>query len=201
MSALGWTFAVVIVLSIMLGISAFLYIIFRGNTTPPAIPPPAEKNYDPSIPQPVDKLLLLGLPPGNGSPWCIGTYYAMRFVDPKTGNYGLMGPWNPDAVIASPTTPPSSPLPPGGTCGGVVAKIGLNPSSNQSQYYAFNSPYSVNIHRQTGTLDTTKDGDIVGVISPVAFGVGPTTYNYGYIDVDNPATNTNCPKDNNGCPQ
>lgn len=119
-----------------------------------------------------------------GNPWCVPTWYALRYVRAATGGYGPLSPWT-TAPVQAGTTATAGACPPGGcwfqsaqsapraggvppgpaTCSFNTPTIGVV----QPLAHAPQDGVWVNVHRQSGALDPTQEGDIVGFLLPSAY--------------------------------
>ena len=126
-----------------------------------------EKLYDDSMPSPITSLKLSSFnASASFAPWCIPSFYAIRFVD-TDGNYGDLSEWY-GPVVAS-----SSVLP--GQCSANVPLLTVIDKDDPSL-----SKYYTNVHRQDNILDENSEGAIVGML-----------YGEVYSFIDDPATNPN----------
>ena len=126
-----------------------------------------ESQFDSSIPTPVTTLKLDSFNMVTGyAPWCIPSFYAIRFID-QDGNYGGMSDWF-GPIVAGKSTKQ-------GGCMANLPYLKLDDASdpNIGKYYA-------NVHRQDGTLDKDSDGTVMGML-----------YSKVNTFIDSPATGPN----------
>ena len=115
-----------------------------------------------------------------GAPWCVPTWYALRYVDSATGEYGPLSAWTRSPVVAGSTlTAQACPhgkcyfsdngvvTPPGpGTCTFSTPVVGV---VEALQYSPETDGVWVNVHRQSTTLDPSSEGTIVGYLLPQSY--------------------------------
>lgn len=126
-----------------------------------------EKLYDDSMPSPITSLKLNSFnASASFAPWCMPSFYAIRFVD-EEGNYGDLSEWYGPVVASSSVVP--------GGCSANVPLLSVIDKSdpNLSKYYT-------NVHRQDNVLDENSEGTIMGML-----------YSDIYSFIDDPATNPN----------
>lgn len=126
-----------------------------------------EKTNDDSMPTPSGSLKLLNFDYNyQYPPWCIPSFYAIRYVDDE-GNFGELSQWF-GPVVSQPTATP------GGCWANIPNLIAQDlQDPNLGKYYA-------NVHRQDTTLDESSDGRIVGMLE-----------NVSYQFIDDPKSNPN----------
>lgn len=126
-----------------------------------------EKLYDDSMPSPITSLKLISFnASASFAPWCIPSFYAIRFVD-TAGNYGNLSQWYGPVVAGSAVIP--------GGCSANVPLLSVidKDDPNLNKYY-------VNVHRQDNILNENSEGTIVGML-----------YGEIYSFIDDPSTNPN----------
>ena len=126
-----------------------------------------ENQFDENIPTPLSSLVLNSFSASyDYAPWCIPSFYAIRFVD-TNGNYGPLSGWYGPIVASSSTNP--------GGCGANIPYFRIQDATdpNIKKYY-------VNVHRQDKELDETNDGMIIGMV-----------YKDLNTFIDDPSTNPN----------
>ena len=151
-----------------------------------------EKYSDPSIPTPSQNLQPylseFIYAEGEGAPFCAPVWYAFRYVRNSDGGYSTMGPWS-GAVYSgsenlpwypgfSPSGTPAAPSgtsfsAPSGTCNANQPTVILtSPINSPGGQFDSLSGYSLNVHRQIGSIDAngnvtgfdpSSEGDVVGV--------------------------------------
>lgn len=94
----------------------------------------------------------------NKNPWCHKTWYAIRLVNTKTGEYGPMSDWMSSPVYAGMTKD---------TCTYNSVTIGTDEVTTKDIDL---SNYGINLHRQVDSLFPASDGAIVGMLLPSANG-------------------------------
>jgi hypothetical protein len=130
-----------------------------------------ETELDLSIPKPQQKLYLGDFsydPNLQGGPICSPMYYAFRYVRESDGKYGPLSNWTTVPVQSGATNLPC-------VSNSVTCQTGKATCNNnrpvivtvESLDYAMSDGYILNLHRQIGTLDTTNEGDIVGMLLAV----------------------------------
>lgn len=126
-----------------------------------------ESTTDDSMPNPTGSLKLLNFDYNSEfPPWCIPSFYAIRYVD-KEGNYGQLSSWF-GPVVSEPTANPGGCF---ANLPNLVAQDLQDP--NLDKYY-------INVHRQDLNLNETSEGRVVGMLEPIT---------YGFID--DPSSNPN----------
>jgi hypothetical protein len=174
-----WLIVLGILILALIGVGVFVYV--SGKTT--SIPPCpqgwdestgchyVQENYaDASIATPNTPLYIGDFennPSDPGPALCEPMWYAIRYVRQSDGGYGPLGAWTTIPVQAGATT---LPCPPSG-CGTNVAIGPASCNANRAVMgttsplqYSIIDGYWANVHRQTGTFDSTSEGDIVGVL-------------------------------------
>ena len=100
------------------------------------------------------------------APWCIPSYYAIRYVDNK-GNYGEFSDWM-GPVVAGINAVPDG-------CNANTPTFTVTSKSDSNL-----NKYTVNIHRQDGEWNKKSEGEIVGMLYPKILEF-----------IDDPSTNPN----------
>ena len=178
-----------IVLGIIIVIAIIITIILVvHHFEPPHKPfsPPPEKYLDTSISTPTQQLYLSNFqynPNLNTYPWCVPTWYAIRYVRVSDGGYSQLGPWTP---TTSPVQSGNTSLPCYDTTNDgytnnctfttINNSILVNPDTcNFNQVtigtpspltYSIEQGYYANIHRQSGTFNPDSQGMIIGILTP-----------------------------------
>lgn len=160
----NWTWiillGVMVVSLIIFGI--WVYFITQPSSQKKGSVIPHEKIYDPSIKTPTNTMILgmFTINPQDSYPWCLGTWYAIRYVRKTDGGYGKLGPWTKNPVISGEGQKF------GDTCKFNQVFMGL-PVGTKLDYEIitdFNN-WSANVHRQTGKFDPTSEGMVVGFLT------------------------------------
>lgn len=103
----------------------------------------------------------------NGRPWCQPTWYAIRYVNMNTGEYGPLSEWTQKPISAG-----ASDFPCKSSCKFPVGQQSCKfnhitlASDENVPGGQWGNPYVVNIHQQTGTFNGESDGDIIGWMTP-----------------------------------
>ena len=118
--------------------------------------------------------------------WCVPTYYAHRPVEVSSGKYGDLSPWSLFPVVSSPNVRSPNVEIGDKACVTSVVVIGF-----QAKIDTTVKDIVYNVHRQVGSLDSESDGEIIGVLNPVAIKIktgseNTITYNSVIYDSRNP---------------
>ena len=140
---------------------------------------------------------------GEGAPFCSPVWYSFRYVRNSDGGYSNLGVWSEAIYSGSPNQPWPPGVPqgtPSATCGAnqpTIVLLGPINSPAGSTSPDTLSGYSLNVHRQIGSIDSTGasigfdplgEGDIVGVFQVYPGQNGATAT---FIDaVFNPSPNS-----------
>ena len=155
-----------------------------------------EIKYDPSIAKPKNPLYLLKFEYSKeiGPPVCLPMWYAYRYVDSKTGNYGSMSEWTTSPISAGGK---NLPTPPGctieETCEFNMPVIGVIEKLEND----LTSGIWANVHRYVGDTDQSplsskemeEKSTIIGMLVPFSSGCDGK---YAWFDTDNPCKNEDC---------
>ncbi len=159
-------------LILMLVIGGAIWWFLIRTPAPPKCTPPSdnltclttgnlaaiEDKFDSKIPTPSTTLKVTNFGAAGGAPWCISTYYALRYVD-GSGKFGDLGDWSSEVIATKKSSP--------GGCEANLPK--LEPKKSVL------SGYNINIHRQQDKLNKSDEGEIIGMLSDNFF-----------IDANNP---------------
>jgi len=162
---------------------------------------PSPRYFDGTIKTPRNKLYLAYFKHDpfvkNIDRMCRKMWYSYRFVRNTDGGYGVMSPWTEGPIYAGSTN-----LPCKGTCDKKYVDMGRkscdanHPIIGTVEDLEYDFPiddYYPVVYRQLDTLDTSKEGDIVGILLPSAsFGL-----KYMYDEQNNPNEDDKTCK---GCP-
>jgi len=141
-----------------------------------------ELTLDKTLQTPIEPLFLSRFTssPTLGQPWGANVWYKYKYVNSKTGGYGLSSPWTKTPISAGSTNLPCQ----GGNCSGVqyIGKDSCKSNSARlninSIAYPIGSDNYINVHRYVSPLSSlTPPGDkdngkIVGMIIPSGTGGG-----------------------------
>lgn len=175
----------IVSLLLMIGIGGAVWWFFIRSPSAPQCKPPSdnltclttgnlaaiEDKLSKKVETPSQTLIISKFGAAGGAPWCIPTWYALRYID-GDGNYGDLGPWSSEVVAGKHVS--------GGGCSANLPQ--LEPE-NIITFASQSSGYNTNIHRQYQKLDTSSEGEIVGMLNDEYFYIDQTSNNpnYDYI--------------------
>lgn len=131
---------------------------------------PKQKYKDPTLKAPRQQVVLGSLQRQNTgiNPWCVPTWYALRYVK-KDGGYSDLGPWSDKIQVNVNSHTPR-------VCEANTPIVGIK---KPPDYNPFSTGITVALHRQHGKFDPTDEGEVVGQLYPLtAFGL-----QWGWTDV------------------